>query len=183
MKNNDIVTFEIAKLAKEQGLKQGELAHYYSIEGTLEHEEMSIAINYCDAPTYHQLIDWIFEQNNKVDCFVFVEQAPKKEIEIQRGWLKIWYDTLKNCPLKGEFKDRLLIWFRCNGYELNNLGNHVNIHTNGKSLALIEDDILVDSLDLVINNELKLITFKTYHEAQHQGILELFKHIIIVYNE
>ena len=175
MKNNDLVTFEIAKLAKEQGLKQNKLAHYYSIEGTLEHEEMSIAINYCDAPTYHQLIDWIFEQNNKVDCSVFVEQAPKKEIEIQRGWLKIWYDTLKDCPLKGEFKGRLMEWFRQLGYE-------IDIYRTMETIKSYNYGVLVEYWGADGTDELSNMYYKDYIIAEHQSILHTFKHIQVKYN-
>jgi len=119
----EIVTFEIAKLAKDKGFNNVPCCYYYVIGFSTikenkelkfferkdefgdvigKHEVKSIGPgqpHLALAPTYHQLIEWVFEKKF---------MTPKlQHIYSEFEWLEMWYDVLKDCPLKFEYKGRV----------------------------------------------------------------------------
>ena len=143
------ITFEIAVLAKERGFNVPTV-YYYTLNypDKLRHTtNYNLVDNEWDdtasAPTYHQLIDWVWQ---------YVHTGSRTKLE-HLIWLELWYGTLKDCPLKGEFIYRLMGWFRDN-----NIGS---IETVNKGICVkgmkIED------------------TFFGYEQAEHEGIIQTFK--------
>jgi len=107
--------------------------------------------------SYHQLIDWLFK------CKFLIEFNRLKELEF-------WYNLLKDCPLKYEFKGRLLEWFR-------SINRHLYIEPYWINVEDIKE--LPEYCPWVIDEEMEgaeePVFYKTYSEAEHNGILEVFK--------
>jgi ribosomal protein S27AE len=211
---NEIVTSEIARIAKEKGVSNvfGKGYTFIVNEETFwtRHKSMidSDATNIIRDTnlTYHQLIDWIFvAQTNKNgivrDCIGNTNMAKER--------LEFWYNILinndfcphcnngfiskvddywqcescdstflpkpiKSYPLKYEFKGRLLEWLRkqkfslfCHPYKKEYF--HYTIIKSGENITY-NNSKLYGGIGLGEG-----IKFKTYEEAEHQGILEIFK--------
>ncbi len=170
MDNNETVTFEIAKIAKENGFNE-ECTHYGDNEGridTFEYYESNRTntedLNdirgdsenkICTVPTYHQLIDWVFNVNE--------DGIPTTKQQLDR--LELWYNLLKDCPLKNEFKGRLIEWFR---------SNDLYIQTYWNKSHKVTVSILNDC-EITVHTDLFGEYFNSYKEAEHEGVLEMFK--------
>ena len=114
--NKEIADFTISLIAKKEGFNE-KCIYVYSREGKLSNCSFSIEkgiIEFypqnfnsdgylysqnvmCSAPTYIQLIDWVF--------------AVSKLKENTFEWLRDWNSIFKGCPLEHEFKGRFLDWF------------------------------------------------------------------------
>jgi len=176
-----IITNQLAKAAKEKGFDEEVLSHY-SEEGSLfdndrliwtANLEQGISIdefylkcnslkssglyenlNIISAPTYNKLIDWIFEK---------VEQSNPKLIELLIPTLEHWYNLLKDCPLKYEFKGRLLAWFNLNSYYF---------HVDYSEVANMYDAHFQKGIDGYTNKPVD-----TPEKAEHNAILMIFKQL------
>ena len=176
MKNEEIVIAKIAKIAKKKGYNENCNAIYSFKELTKEGKNMCIhgaalhgntnlageinwdsdpidwnpnEIYYISAPTYHQLINWIFTFKGVLATNAgdnYQDEQEIANIEQTAIWLELWYNHLKDCPLAYEFKGRLLEWIR-NNSEFSRLN-------------------LVELVDFENSN--------SYKEAEHQGIIEIF---------
>jgi hypothetical protein len=164
--NKEIVTQEIAKVIKVKGYLKP--AYNYYLDGVLckqyefhvfepistEEQIGKLKDKIFNAPTYHQLIDWVFEDAEK-----HINLNPKTTW----GWIEFWYNLLKECPLKYEFKGRLLEWFRDNNITL----SVTNLQDENYSALVIDNkgSIKLDGFTL----------WNNYKEAENEGILEIFK--------
>lgn len=194
--NNEIITFKLAKIVKDRGFKNNVKLVYdidYPKEPVIEIGNI-IGDAELYAPTYYQLINWIFEWANTIECDL------KDNVE----WLSFWYNILinpmycphcnngdlelvdnhyqctncnstfnihdktwiKDCPLKYEFKGRLLEWFRSNNISLDI--KYLNSGLYNYYIRYINDE--EDKfIELVWKNK------SSYKKAERQGILEIFK--------
>jgi hypothetical protein len=158
---NEIVEIKIAKIANEKGYKEY-TDKVYDLEnlftGAINVGE-TIGDNELYAPTYHQLIDWVFK---------IVKGAEALNIG-NVEWFEFWYDILKDCPLKYEFKGRLLKWFEQNNYILQ--PNLIEQFTEPRKWGY---ELIYGSGEDIINTD-EEYTYNTREEAENEGILKIFK--------
>jgi len=128
--NTEIVTYELAKIAKEKGfnakcdyywqyakLNKKERSDKKYMSEIIDEPALTLGLNktdnthwdrvsgfrhiYMSAPSYHQLIDWVFNGSisfsNRHNVLNFTQST----------WLEFWHTIFKNCPLKYEFTGRL----------------------------------------------------------------------------
>jgi len=114
----EIITYKLAKTAKENGMPinfknwiytrykgtEDEALYVSTVEPNIKDSEVSDIRREVDA-TYHQLIDWVFQEVKW--------HKGKTKIELV-NWLEFWYNLLKDCPLKHELRGRLLEWLEKN---------------------------------------------------------------------
>lgn len=152
----EYVTFEIAKIAKEKGYNQKQCDYYYykkSDNKIRRSEHIDYKQDIIAAMSWNQLIDWIFESIKGSDN----GSGNQYNNPI---YLDFWYNHLKDCPLSYEFKGRLLEWFRKNN-----------------RILFITPRIATNQYIIGISNPYQLPpeNYNTYEEAEHHGILEIFK--------
>lgn len=165
-----IITFELAKILKEKGFDV-KTPNYYTEDGELIYDEFYEEEYLCDespiyfnAPTYHQLINWVF--NSLGDLTKSLKGSLAYPVLFNKNieWLEYWYNQLKNCPLRYEFKGRLLEWFRKEG-------NLLTIFFSSRENWMLRITIKGQQLKDGIYGE----DYITYERAENQGILEIFK--------
>lgn len=131
----------------------------------------------CTIPTYHQLIDWVFDSVKLLD----VDEPVDCPIE----WLEFWYNLLKDCPLKYEFTGRLLNWFRNNNLHLSVTAVFVKDSCIHRQIPFTYYDTKItgqtNKYPIVYSSThseqcSKIgINYDTYEEAEDDGILKMFK--------
>jgi len=178
-----LITIELAKLAKKYGYSNGTnniFSETLNKDCQDDHGNL-IPINtisfskqfynsnsfrnnndfwaYYEAPTYSELIDWIFE-------IVYFKGGKTKQESVE--WLKLWYHNSKNPSSKYEFNGRLLKWLRDNNVVLtiNNIDNDCKFNANVTNL---KGEIILDGFTL----------FDTYEKALDEGITEILNNITI----
>lgn len=160
---NEYVSLEIAKIAKEKRFNTPCL-YSYSKEGVLipPDEELNKFTNKrlsdddISAPTYQQLIEWIFEP-----CIYNENELGYKE---QMKYLEFWYNTLiaelqDNEFVLEAFVGILINWFEKNGYYI------INSKINGYY------GYNFPYKDTIIMNN---IAYSNKQQARHEGILKVF---------
>ena len=177
------VTYELAKLAEEKGLKnvfkkgwifirhkgsEYEAPYWSTVEPNRNDKEIS-DIQRDPNITYPQLIDWVFNDAVSIIALYTSDDSSKEYLKTFNEWLEFWYNLLKDCPLKYEFKGRLLEWFRKNDYILNPVSDE-ETDKFGLKLQWYWDD----SIQSFLRSRQSEFLY-TYEEAEHKGIKEIFK--------
>jgi len=169
--NKEIITFKLAKIAKEKGFNN-DTNDYYDINHILKkrYELFKDNVNidgykhnsYIPAPTYYRLIDWIFSQlpNPNLPDYDITQRIS------DASWLETWYILLKDTEGSDSFIRKLFRWFRVN--------------TTSSDLKLLCSGLCIYHTRHIDDNEDRFIETMSYEEAEHDGIQKIFK---IIKNE
>ena len=152
MLKKEITSYELAEIAREKGFKTVCENQYTNNKFLSKNYVNDTKKPWLNAPSYSQLIDWIFKYN--LDFSEEVEEGTKVWGMLE--WLEFWYELLKDCPLKYEFKGRLLDWFNITGYEVIISNTYYHILSTKKEF-------------------INTFSTKTKGVAEHEGIIKTFK--------
>ena len=177
-----LVTFKIAKIAKQKGYVCGTTQNYTETKnkncendhgdklpiGTVWLNDRFYNSNSMtnsnshfeefEAPTNTQLIDWIFS---------IAKEKKVLDITLQSDWLKFWLDTLETEPKFNYFKLLLREWFLSNNFFVSVVPNHDGTFIGKISQWMAEPyDGWYNCIDL---------SFDTLKEAEIKILKESFK--------
>jgi len=126
--------------------------------------------------TYHQLINWVFKSLELLDN--------EEPVYCPITWIKEWYNLLKDCPLKYEFKGRLLEWFK----STHNVNIMVRPSIEEDYYGKYEVDVYLMNdyatlLKTFIDNATRKkvpVLYDSEEKAEHEAILYVFKQLLYI---
>jgi len=122
--------------------------------------EIHLGSNCLKEPTYQQLIEWIFEYANTIEC----------DLKDNIKWLEFWYQILIPEIQDNEFVLEGFIEMLLNWFENNNL--YLIVFMTPNQYWQYNIDVYKDK-KLIEEHQWDML--ETKQEARHEGILKIFE--------
>lgn len=164
---SEIVDFDIALKAYSEHFNEPCINHYPNSK------KGSTPLEVLPAPSYFQLINWIFDSINKT---LPPRSRLKNYTHRQVSWLKMWYSELKTTPLIDYFNELFFRWARNRGIVglVVPIGSEIGkvqftwVVAENSSLT---PSVTVNMLNALADDDLELVN--TYEEATNLLILNI----------